>query len=181
MANPFHIRPEGPGDVAAVRRVNERAFGRGVEADLVEALRAAGAAALSLVAEADGRVVGHVLYSPVTIETAAGTRTALGLAPLAVVPERQRQGIGTRLVEASLARLRAEEHGAVIVIGHPEYYPRFGFLRAGRWGLTVPFEVPADAFMALELVPGALEGCAGVVHYRPEFDASVPESEGATE
>jgi len=171
MTQPVTIRTEEPSDHAAVRRVNEQAFGRVLEADLVDALRAAGAATLSRVAEANGEVVGHVLFSPVTIETASGMRTALGLAPLAVLPERQRQGVGTRLVEESLARLRADEHGAVIVIGHASYYPRFGFDRASRWGLRVDFEVPDDAFMALELVPGALAGCAGTVRYRPEFDS----------
>jgi putative acetyltransferase len=172
MPSPIRIRPETPADAAAVRRVNEQAFGRAVEADLVDALRDAGAAILSLVAEADGEVVGHVLFSPLSIETATGVHEAVALAPLAVVPERQRQGIGTRLVEDSLARLRDGGHAAVVVIGHAAYYPRFGFLRASRWGLGVTFEVPDEAFMALELVPGFLAGCAGTVRYRPEFDGA---------
>jgi putative acetyltransferase len=172
MPSPIHIRPETPPDASAVRQVNEQAFGRAVEADLVDALRDAGAAILSLVAETDGEVVGHVLFSPLAIETATGTREAVALAPLAVVPERQRQGIGTRLVEDGLARLRDGGHGAVVVIGHAAYYPRFGFQRARPWGLEVEFEVPDEAFMALELVPGALAGCAGTVRYRPEFDGA---------
>jgi putative acetyltransferase len=162
------VRPETLADAAAIRQVNAQAFGREVEADLVDALRGAGAAVLSLVAEADGEVVGHVLFSPLAIEAADGVREAVALAPLAVVRERQRQGIGTRLVEEGLARLRADGHAAVIVIGHAAYYPRFGFRRASGWGLRFEIDGPDEAFMALELVPGSLAG-GGLVRYRPEF------------
>lgn len=173
------IRDERAGDAAAIRAVLEAAFGQGEEAALVDALRASGAATWSLVATAGGEgagagdgasevVVGHVLFSPVAIDTPAGRRHAVGLAPLAVAPAAQRRGVGRALVEAGLARLRAAGHGAVIVLGDPAYYGRLGFVDARRFGLA--WEVPGHeaAFQALELEPGALAGAAGTVRYRPE-------------
>lgn len=124
------IRAEEPADAAAVRAVNELAFGQPAEADLVDALRAAGKAIVALVAVAGGRVVGHILFSGVRIEPDAGDAAAVaaGLAPMAVLPELQRRGIGSRLVEEGLVRCRAAGYGASIVLGHPEYYPRFGYV-----------------------------------------------------
>jgi putative acetyltransferase len=171
MINELLIRPEGPGDHAAVRRVNELAFSGPDEASLVDALRAAGAVTLSLVAETEGDIVGHILFSPVTIDTSAGTSAAVGLAPMAVLPERQGMGIGSRLVREGLAELGRRGHAAVIVLGHPAYYPRFGFEPASRFGLRWERECPDEAFMARELLPGALAGPGGVVCYRPEFAA----------
>jgi putative acetyltransferase len=170
MAEPVLIRPERPGDADAIRHVNERAFGQAAEARLVDALREAGVLTLSLVAESAGMVVGHLAFSPVTIAGPAGTREAVGLAPMAVLPERQGQGIGALLVRAGLEALRAAGHGAVVVLGHPHYYPRFGFAPASRWGLRWERDCPDEAFMALELRAGALEGAGGVVRFRPEFD-----------
>jgi len=164
------IRPEEPGDAVAVFRINERAFGRPDEARLVEALRVAGAATLSLVAEKEGDIVGHILFSPVVITSSAGVFTATGLAPMAVTPSQQRLGIGSTLVEEGLDRLRRAGHGLVIVLGHHDYYPRFGFVPASRYGLRWEHEAPDDAFMAMELVPGWLGGRTGIVSYRPEFD-----------
>ncbi len=166
------IREEAHGDAAAIRRVNEEAFGRPDEANLVDALRANGAATLSLVAESAGAIVGHILFSPVSIDRADGSRgEALGLAPMAVAPRQQRSGIGTRLVRSGLEQLRAAGHGAVIVLGHPDYYPRFGFVPASRFGLRWEIDCPEEAFLAIELRPGALAGGPGVVRYRPEFAA----------
>jgi putative acetyltransferase len=161
------IRDETPADVAAVRAVNTAAFERDAEALLVDRLRDAGALALSLVAALDDRVVGHVAFSPVTIDGVAG---ALGLAPVAVAPVYQRRAIGSRLVEEGLARLRERGVGAVVVLGHPAYYPRFGFVPASRFGLRYGEPVPDEAFMAAELAPGALVNASGVARYRPEFD-----------
>ena len=163
------VRPEGPGDAEAVRRVNTEAFGQPDEAELVRKLAAAGAALLSLVAEVDGRVVGHILFSPVTIETEGGTESAVGLAPMAVLPDHQGRGVGGWLIERGLHELRSRGHTAVVVLGHAGYYPRFGFQRASRFGLRCQFECPDEAFMALELRPGALAGVRGLVRYRPEL------------
>jgi len=165
------LRDEVEGDRAAIDAVNRAAFGGPNEAELVAALRAAGALVLSLVATADGELVGHIAFSPVTIEGGAGsTTTAIGLAPMAVTPGWQRRGVGTRLVTEGLDRLRAAGHRAVVVLGHPEYYPRYGFERASRFGLRWEHPARDEAFMAIELVAGALGGIAGVVRYRAELD-----------
>jgi putative acetyltransferase len=163
------VRPERAGDAADIRACVVRAFGRPAEADLVDALRVVGGVAASLVAVAGARVVGHVLFSPVTIEGAAPDLAPVGLAPVAVLPEVQRRGIGAALIEAGLARCRAAGHGCVVVLGHPAYYPRFGFAPASRFGLRSAYDVPDDTFMALELRTGALLGRGGTVRYRPEF------------
>jgi putative acetyltransferase len=170
-AVPFSVRPEIPADHAEVRRVNELAFGQPAEADLVDALRAAGAATLSLVAVHEGRVAGHILFSPVTVASPSGDFAAVGLAPMAVLPELQKQGVGSLLVRAGLDELRRAGHEVVVVLGHPVYYPRFGFARAGARGIRFEHDAPDKAFMVLELRPGALRGRGGVVRYRPEFDA----------
>jgi putative acetyltransferase len=163
------LRLEEPEDAAAIRAVHRLAFGGAAEADLVDALRAAGAAVLSMVA-VDGEVVGHVLYTWAIVDTERGEQVPLlGLAPVAVRPDRQREGIGTRLIEASLEWLREEGYAAVVLVGHPGYYPRFGFLPAGRWGLEWEMDAPDDVFQAMELSAGGLAGVRGIVRYRPEF------------
>jgi putative acetyltransferase len=168
------IHPETAEDYAAIREVNALAFGREVEAVLVEALRESPdfIPELSLVAVEAGRLVGHILFSPLVIETKDGPVPALTLAPLAVRPELQNQGIGSELVRDGLERCRSLGHRIVVVVGHPAYYPRFGFSPAGARGLEAPFPVPDEAFMVLELVSGALEGVAGIVKYPPPFDAA---------
>jgi len=163
------VRPEKSADVAAVHQLNERAFGRPAEANLVDALRTRGKVALSLVAEEDGRVVGHILFSPVTIASGESTFSALGLAPMAVLPELQRRGIGSLLVATGLAECRKAGYAAVVVLGHPEYYPRFGFIPASRYGIKCEYDVPDEVFMLIELRAGALRGCAGTAKYQPEF------------
>jgi putative acetyltransferase len=134
----------------------------------VAALRAAGAATLSLVAEQDGRVAGHALFSPVTVTGAAAAWSALGLGPVAVLPELQRGGIGDALVRAGLAECRAQGHEVVFVLGHADYYPRFGFRPAASAGLRWEHG-HEESFFVAELAPGALGGREGVVRYRPEF------------
>lgn len=169
------IRAETPADHAAIAEVNRLAFGREAEARLVEAIRASPGfiPALSLVAERDGDVVGHALFSQIAIRTAAGTEVpALALAPVAVRPAYQRQGIGSALIRAGLDRARALGHRIVVVVGHPDYYPRFGFRPARAQGLEAPFPVADPVFLALALTPGALDGVRGTVVY-PEAFAGV--------
>ena len=164
MAGAIEIREERPADVAAIREVNRRAFGQDQEADIVDALRANGAALLSLVAIVDGRVVGHIMYSPVVV---AGT-TGAALAPMAVLPDHQRQGVGSRLVEDGNARLARAGCPLIVVLGHARFYPRFGFEPASRFGITCEWPVPDDVFMAL--VPeGAAKPGPGLARYRDEF------------
>ena len=161
------IRSQTPDDRAAVRSVNEAAFGRPDEARLVERLWTEGAVLVSLVAEREGQIVGHILFSRMSIETAQVSMPAVALAPLAVLPPHQRQGIGKQLVQSGLDQLRARGEKIVIVLGHPEYYPRFGFSTAKARTLASPF--PANAFMALELIRGALEGVQGHARYAAAF------------
>ncbi len=163
------VRPERPEDSDAIRRVVENAFGRPQEADLVDALRRRGAVTLSLVAEQDGEVVGHILFSPVTIGSGPSTLQALGLGPLAVSPSHQNRGIGSRLVRDGIERCREAGHEIVVVLGHPGYYPRFGFAPAMTHGIGRELDVPDGAFMVMELREGALGGRSGVVRYQPEF------------
>jgi putative acetyltransferase len=165
------VRQECPDDLRAIRHVNEQAFGSPAEANLVDALRAHGKMLLSLVAVIDDLVVGHILFSPVTIESAAGTWPAVGLGPVAVLPARQRHGIGSLLVTTGLAECRQAGHAGVVVLGHPTYYPRFGFRPASWYGIDSDYAVPDDVFMALELQEGAFRGHAGRVKYQPEFSA----------
>jgi putative acetyltransferase len=167
------IRDETPRDVGQVRMINIAAFDRPDEADLVDALRANCPEIVSLVAELDGRVVGHILFSPVTLPSGERTIRGMGLAPMAVLPEHQRDGIGARLVEESLAHLEQSSCPFVIVLGHPGYYPRFGFERASVHGIACQWEVPDEAFMVRILDPAAMAGAAGIARYRPEFDAVV--------
>lgn len=164
------IRPERPDDAEAIREVNRRAFGGPSEADLVDALRARGRPFISLVAvEPDGRIVGHIAFSPVTIGAEESSSGCVGLAPMAVIPELQRQGVGTRLVREGLAACRRHGQHVVVVVGHPEYYPRFGFVPASRFDLTCEFPTPDEAFMAMELRQDALAGRRGRVRYHPAF------------
>jgi putative acetyltransferase len=164
------IRREQPEDIAAIHEVHELAFGRPAEADLVDALRAKSKATLSLVAVENDRIVGHILFSPVTINSAERTFSAVGLAPMAVLPERQGRGIGSQLVKAGLIECRNTGYDCVVVLGHPTYYPRFGFVPASRYGLRSEYEVPDEAFMVLAWHAGVLKDRGGVVRYQPEFD-----------
>jgi len=167
---PIAIRGEEVRDHGDVFTVHARAFPTPAEAKLVGALRAAGSATVSLVAERDGRVVGHILFSPVRVEAGGAGFDAIGLAPLAVLPEEQRSGIGQALTRAGLDACRRAGHDVVVVLGHPSYYPRFGFEPAAPRGLVYSGGRAFDgAFFVAELAPGALAGRTGVVHYRPEF------------
>lgn len=164
------IRSEQPGDIDSIRSVVELAFGQPDEARLVDALRENGKFTLSLVAVRNDRVVGHILFTPVTIESDGQSFAAIGLAPLAVLPELQSQGIGSALTRAGLDELRRAGHQSVVVLGHPEYYPRFGFAPASRYGIKSEYDVADENFMIMELREGALVGRAGTVRYQPEFN-----------
>jgi putative acetyltransferase len=163
------IRGERSEDIAAIHEVHALAFGRAAEAELVDTLRARGKATLSLVAVEDDRLVGHILFSPVTIEAGDRRLPALGLAPMAVLPERQKRGIGTQLVKIGLLECRNAGYDCVVVLGHPAYYPRFGFVPATRYGLTSEYEVPDEAFMVLVWQEAVLKDRRGVARYQPEF------------
>ena len=165
------IRPEQPADHEQVFHVNELAFGQPDEARLVQALRRSPAfiPELSLVAVEDDRVVGHILFSRIAVRSGTTAHKALALAPMAVLPARQRVGVGSSLVKRGLADARRLGHGVVILVGHPEYYPRFGFVPGEPLGIRPPFEVSPGAFMVLELRPNALAGIGGEVEYPPEF------------
>jgi putative acetyltransferase len=154
-------------DRRAVHSINEAAFGRPCEADLVDSLRSEGVVLVSLVAELDNGVVGHILFSRMFIETAGGSIPAVALAPVAVLPEHQGQGIGARLIRRGLDLLRGQGEQIVIVLGEPEYYRRFGFSSERAASLESPF--PPDAFMAVELSAGALDGVRGKVQYPAAF------------
>jgi putative acetyltransferase len=169
MTSP-RIRPERPDDRAAVRLVNQLAFGGNEEADIVEGLHRAQAAVVSLVAEMGTDILGHILFSPVVVEQSNGMRL-VGLAPMAVAPDHQRKGIGSRLVREGLAGCRAAGVHGVVVLGHAGYYPRFGFVPAARLGLRCEYDVPADVFMALELTHDTLRGVSGLVRYHAAFAA----------
>jgi putative acetyltransferase len=164
------IRPEEPRDIAAIHHVNEQAFGRPAEANLVDALRRNGRVTLSLVAEDDGRIVGHVLFSPVTIESGDDQFAGVGLAPMAVLPELQNRGIGSLLVKRGLDHCREAGHPFAVVLGPPEYYPRFGFVPASRFCVKCEYDVRDEVFMAIELREGALGNRAGILKYQVEFN-----------
>jgi len=167
LKSPPLVRDEQPSDRQQIRIVNEAAFGRSGEADLIDSLRAEGAVLLSLVAEIDSQVIGHILFSRMTVQTARGPVAAVSLAPMAVLPGHQRRQVGSQLVRHGLAELRDRGERIVIVLGHKEYYPRFGFSPEKARNLASPF--PPEAFMALELLDGALEGVKGVVRYPAAF------------
>jgi len=161
------IRVETVRDYSMIRLVNEAAFGGADEAALVESLRTERAVLLSVVAELDRKIVGHILFSRISIETPTGVIAAVALAPMAVLPRYQRRGIGGRMIQYGLDTLRSLGERIVIVVGHPEYYPRFGFSAAQAGSLESPF--PPDTFMTLELSPGALDRVRGRVRYPHAF------------
>lgn len=170
------IRPEKPENIAEIRKVVIAAFGGTAEAQLIENIRASSnfIPKLSLVAVENREILGHILFSPIVIVTETKPTnqeiSALALAPLAVIPARQKQGIGSELVKLGLTKCRDLNHNIIVVLGHPEYYPRFGFEIAKKFGIVAPFPVPDEAFMLLELKPSVLMGISGRVRYPKYFD-----------
>jgi len=163
------VRLEQRGDAGAIRAVHEAAFDTTFEARLVDRLRAKARPYLGLVATRGESVLGHILFTPVQCVASPEARL-LGLAPMAVAPEWQGRGVGTRLARGGLSAARDTGALAVFVLGHADYYPRFGFAPAAARGLSCPWEVPAEAFMTRELAPGGLDGLSGEIRYHPAFD-----------
>ena len=168
------IRQEQSDDIVGVRVVNETAFGQPAEARIVDSIRAACSDVVSLVAVDVDEVVGHIFFSPVVVSAVGGTTQGMGLAPMAVLPERQRQGIGSLLVHAGIDAMRERGCRFIIVLGHPEYYPRFGFVPASQHGLSCQWDgVPDEAFMVLILDEKAITVVSGTARYRDEFDQAM--------
>lgn len=163
------IRSEESKDRSAIHALNASAFKTPAEADLVDGLREQAQPVISLVAEENGFIVGHILFSPVTLSEHPELKI-MGLAPLAVAPAQQRKGIGSALVRAGLERCRQLGFGAVVVLGHLGYYPRFGFLPSARYGIGCDYDVPEEAFMVVELQPGFLQGVSGKIKYHSAFN-----------
>lgn len=161
----IEIREESPDDIAAIREVNRLAFGQGLEGQVVDALRANGGVVLSLVAVSDGKIVGHILYSPAVV----GAFRGAALGPMAVLPDYQRQGLGSQLVTTGNRRIGEAGHPFVIVLGHPQFYPRFGFTPASARSIRCQWDVPDDVFMVLILDSTKTEGMTGLAQYRSEF------------
>ena len=167
---PFMIRPERIQDHSAIRRVNERAFAQSGEAELVDDLHKACDSLIALVACDGEDVIGHILFSPLQIIADDSIVNALGLAPLAVLPEYHGQGVGSLLVRSGLDTCRAAGHSIVVVLGHAAYYPRFGFKAASQYGIRWEQDAPDEAFMITELQAHALHGVHGIVKFHPAFD-----------
>ena len=167
------IRPETRLDLPAIRKINELAFGQVAEANLVDSLREHCRDILSLLAVDENEPVGHILFSPATIESETDTIRGMALAPMAVLRDRQCEGIGSALVREGLERLQHSSCPYIIVLGHPEFYPRFGFEPASSHGVKCQWEgVPDEAFMLAILDQDLMSGITGTARYRPEFDSA---------
>ncbi len=163
------IRPEKPEDQQKVRQLNIEAFETEAEANLVDALRNSAIPIISLVAEKDGEITGYILFSPVALAGNKSGITIAGLAPMAVLPGWQKKGVGTLLVKEGLKQCQDAGYDAVVVLGHPDYYPRFGFIPSVKYGITSEYDVPEEVFMAKEINKGALANCRGTVKYHETF------------
>jgi len=172
MNTEVNIRSETPQDYTAITRVNDLAFGRPEEGRLVENLRKEPnfESHLSLIAEIAGEIVGHIILMPVIIQGSSENFTTLSLGPIAVIPDHQSQGVGGQLIEAGHRAALELGYDSVVLLGHPGYYPRFGYKLASLWGLTNPWGFHDEPWMAIELVPGALSGRAGLVQYPAAFN-----------
>ena len=163
------VRSEKPEDIQKIRAVNRQAFETDAEANIIDALRNNGVPLISLVAEEGGDILGHILFSPVSLEDCSQSISIAGLAPMAVLPRYQRKGIGSRLVEEGIRRCEEAGYDAVVVLGHPEYYPRFGFIPSVNYGIRSEYDVPDEVFMVKELKEGVLADCKGTVKYHEVF------------
>ena len=166
----LNIRKERDSDIEEVYGINVRAFDTDAEAKLVDRLRSSGVFYISLVAEENGHIVGHILFTPVELAGSPQGLRLMGLAPMAVLPEFQNRGIGSSLVEAGLEHCKEENIDAVFVLGHPDYYPKFGFLQSVKYGIKSEYDVPDEVFMAIELKNGILDGKHGTIRYHKEFE-----------
>lgn len=165
----LRIRPESSSDIPGINSLLKAAFNEDSESLLVQQLRVTSEFIdeFSWVLESPNQLLGYLLLSPIDIQHDQSTIASLALAPMAVLPERQRQGLGGLLVNHAIEKAQSAEWGSIIVLGHPEYYPKFGFEVASKWGVTCPFEVPDEVFMAIELAPGSLSAGGKVVYPAP--------------
>lgn len=166
----MRIREEKDSDFNDIRRVNVSAFPTPAEADLVDKIRLAQIDYISLVAEYEGEIVGHILFSSVSLVSDESGFNVFGLGPMAVVPEHQKKGIGSRLIHAGLDMCTEQNYDAVVVLGHPEYYPRFGFVPSLTFGIASEYDVPSEVFMVKELKQGILRGLNGIIKYHKSFN-----------
>lgn len=167
----MNIREEQPSDITQIWKVNSEAFETENEANLVNALRNSGCSYISLVAETENNVVGHILFTPVELTGNENELKIIGLAPMAVLSRYRKKGIGSKLVKAGLERCKSLGYDAVVVLGHPGYYPKFGFVPSVEYGIRSEYEVPKDVFMILELVTGSLKNQEGLIKYNEAFNS----------
>lgn len=163
------IRPENPEDRSAIDRVHQLAFGRPDEARLVNQLRDSGCLSVSLVVEVEGEVIGHIAFSSMIFDETPTLTRGYGLGPIAVLPAHQRMGVGVQLMDAGLKACKMIGGEVVVVLGHPDYYPKAGFKPAADFGIQCEFDVPAEFFMVIELREGALRNYKGTARYHPAF------------
>ena len=169
MDNNRTIRKEQPGDIDEIWAVNTEAFGSEAEANLVNTLRKTGIPYISLVCEIKRILVGHILFTPVELIGDTSGLRITGLGPMAVIPELQNRGIGSSLVRAGVQQSKAESYDAIVVLGHPGYYPRFGFAPSMKFNISSEYDVPDEMFMILELKNGSLRGKRGIIRYHDAF------------
>jgi len=163
------IREEKATDISKIWKINEAAFDTDAEANLVNALRDSNIPFISLVAEENGELAGHILFTPVELENGSSGIKIAGLAPMAVIPKLQNQGIGSKLIEAGIRRCQSEGYDAIVVLGHPNYYPKFGFMPSVNYGIKSEYEVPDEVFMVLELNKDSLNGIQDIIKYHEAF------------
>ena len=165
----MNIRKEKDSDKGNIWKVNAEAFETEAEANLVNALRDSGISFISLVAEEDREIVAHILFTPVELIGDDSGLKLMGLAPMAVLTKLQKKSIGSQLVKTSIEKCLTQGYDAVVVLGHPEYYPKFGFMPSIKFGIKSEYDVPDEAFMVLELKEGSLKEKYGVIKYHTAF------------
>ena len=165
------IREEQPSDIEKIWKINVEAFETIAEANLVNSLRDSGCTFISMVAETENKVVGHILFTPVELSGNKNNLKIMGLAPMAVLSQYQNKGIGSELVQAGLERCKSLGCDAVVVLGHPDYYPKFGFVPSVKYGIKSEYDVSDEVFMILELNPGSLKHHEGVIKYHEAFNS----------
>ena len=165
------IRVEKPIDIEKIWRINAEAFGTEEEANLVNVLRNSDLSYISLVYEENHELIGHIFFSPVELVGNNSGLRVIGLAPMAVIPEMQNKGIGSLLVKAGIQQCIAEDYDVIVVLGHPKFYPKFGFVPSVNYGIKSEYEVPEDVFMVLELKENTLQGRQGTVKYHEAFSS----------
>ena len=170
----YKIRSESPSDYIKIKRLNDMAFEQKLEGELIDNLRKRNEyfSELSLVAVSEGKIVGHILFFPVNIISGSKTVTTISLAPMAVIPELQNKGIGGELIIKGLQKCKDLGYRSVMVLGHPKYYPRFGFKKASFWNIKDPFGAPDEAMMAIELTEGSLDFGGGTIEFPSEYYAA---------